>query len=167
MIDPKIVAEMVSMYEQGADVKAIAEEFGRAPSTVYALLRDQGIALRKDLGPSGFLDPELVETVLRDYAKGVPVTQIMAVTDLTQHTVYRILEEHGVETRRMAARKQKKTIAMAVNEAIQMYEDGAKLVAIQAQTGVYPQQLYAEMYKRAIPLRRDLHWPQGEEHEGV
>jgi transposase-like protein len=151
-----VVVEAVKMYEAGQSIKQIAEELDRAPSTIYALLHDAGVALKKDRpgGITSFLDAALVDQVIKDYVSGVPVVRIMKTSGLTQSTIYQILEEREIPRRRST--EMRKTHNRSLEEAVEMYKNGAKLVAIYMKTGVHANQLYQELHILNEPLRRDI-----------
>jgi len=151
----EILPEILRMYEAGQSVKAIATELDRAPSTIYALLQDAGVVLKKDRpGISSFLDSTLVDQVVKDYVDGVPVTRIMKTSELTQNTIYLILQEREIPRRRSPERR--KAHNESLDEAVEMYQNGEKLIAIHIRTGIHANQLYTEIYKRNMPLRREI-----------
>lgn len=156
-IPVEVINEMVEMYMAGHSVREVAEEFGRAPSTVYAVFQDAGVELRKESRESvcAHLEPKLVEWVVDDYVKGVPVAKMIKMTGLSQHTIYQILEEKEVPTRASPAER-RKVHSKSLEEAIQKYQAGDKLIKIYVDTGVGTNTLYAELYRRNIPLRREM-----------
>jgi len=153
----KDIETIEMMYNAGTSVKDIADEFGWAPSTIYAILEDAGVVMRKDQQKRpivDFLDEALVKQVTADYAKGVTVAKIKRTSGLSQHTIYRVLEDQGVPLRSSVEEKTRDD--ERVQRAVKMYKDGAKIIKIEVETGVASTMLYKELYKQGIPLRRDL-----------
>lgn len=150
-----VIGEAVKMYEAGQSIKQIAEELSRAPSTIYAWLQDADVVLKKDRpNISTLLDEGLVNQVVQDYVRGVSVAKIIRVTSLSQNTIYKILDEKEVPLRR--SEDFRKVVDKRLDQAVQMYKDGSKLIKIEVETGVQSTQLYKELYKQGVPLRRDI-----------
>lgn len=149
------ISQIAEMYEKGASVQEIAVEFDRARSTIYAMLQDAGVTLRENsTNIASFIDASLVNQVVQDYARGVTLAKIKRTSGLSQHTIYRILEQASVPLRGSASEKESDD--RRVEQAIQMYKDGFKLVKIEVDTGVSSTMLYKALYREGVPLRSEL-----------
>lgn len=137
--------EAIALAEQDIDINDIADELEVAASTVYRWLSEADVPLVKSVDKA---DPE---AVIEAYNQGVSVTKICARFDITYTTMYQILAEHDIPLRQSPELQKGRVLAM--DAAVQMYQEGHKLRTIQAETGVYSARLYVELEKRGIPLR--------------
>lgn len=152
-----LVKDAVTMYEGGATIAEIKNELGHSNTMIYQLLREGGVEpRRREETPLNILDvfPDVtIEKVVTAYVKGDSMVKIRKETELSYNTIYAILAAKKVPLRRTAGQSKEDP---ALEQAIRMYEDGAKLIMIEIETGVSQTRLYKELYLRKITLRRDI-----------
>lgn len=158
-IHQALVTTAVEMYEQGAAIGAICQELGRSTTTIYQLLREGGVEPKRraeavSVNIVDVLPPEMINAIVADYKANLSVARIMRVHDLTLYTLYKILDETKTPLRR--AEDYSGIVRMRLDHAVQMYKDGAKIIQIEVETGIQSTQLYKELYKQGISLRRDI-----------
>lgn len=154
-----LINDAVDMYNQGANIGTICQELGKSVTTVYQLLREGGIVPNRaqEGGPklvTLVLPEEVVKRVVADYLADVSMAKITRDTELTINTVYKILRETNTPLRR--GQDYQEVRHMRIEQAIRMYREGAKLIKIEMETGVQATQLYKELAKAGVQLRREM-----------
>jgi transposase len=144
--------EILVMFRAGASPYSIAEELGLGHQTIYRILREAGaMAIRGD--QIYHLSKEERAQLIEDYVRGDNVDEIRLRYKVSLELMYRMLSQAGIPRRHeqyLASRK------MALEDAIQMYREGAKLVDIKLATRVSASTLMYELRKRDVPMRTEL-----------
>lgn len=139
--------EAIQMAQDGIEVADIAHELEVSRSTVYRWFSEEGIEYRK---PGDAYRDNAAE-IIDAYNRGDSVSKICKEFSINHTMMYTILEEFDVPRRVTDATE--KGRVRALDTAVEMYVEGAKLRKIQAETGVYSARLYAELEKRGISNR--------------
>lgn len=153
-----LVDMAVNMYSQGANIADICREMEKSVTTVYQLLREGGIVPNRaqEGGPKRITDvlpKEIVDKVVADYVTDVSMARIIRNYELSVNSVYKILRETNTPLRR--GQDYREIRHDRIEQALRMYKDGAKLIKIEIETGIQSTQLYKELGKAGIPLRRE------------
>jgi transposase len=148
--------EAVEMYSAGMSEEAIADELGRAVSTVRGYLRAAGIKKGKP-GPSSPLD--MLDDIAKDLliekytTTDIPAAVLLREFGIGYMALYRLLKEKGIEPRNVSDAVQQ-AYQDRLDHAVKLYEQGVKVIAIRAETGISSRRMYEELAKREVPLRK-------------
>lgn len=100
-ISEQVRAEVVQAYKAGTSTAEVAGTYGIARQTVYKLLAEAGIEIRKDWRKA--LTPAGEDEVVQEYLAGRLVKDIAADRGLIPHTIRNIVRRRGVELRQRTA----------------------------------------------------------------
>lgn len=142
--------EIVEMHEGGLTLKGIAEEMDISVTAVRNVLKKYSRPTHKIAAAYN------EEDVIAQYVANEPVPEILATNKLNYAQLYRILQQHGIPTRRSIEADTKQD---RLEHAIELYQEGEPLWYIKEETGVHQPTLHAELHKRHITLRRQLTRP--------
>jgi transposase-like protein len=153
----EIQQEGVYMVQEGLSVAEAAAELGISETYLYQLLNRAGVELPGWRGNKTILslisDEVKEELVAVWLAKEAPMSVLLNKYGLSYNMLYRILREQGVdvggEIQAASDMRQER-----MEQAIKMYEEGAKLWQIKAETGVHQPVLHRELHMRGTELRR-------------
>lgn len=137
--------EIVQMWEAGLGLTQIASEFGTSTAIVRRHLATKGISPDQDVVKD--YEPAVIEA----YQKGVSIKAITLKHNISTAKVYDVLAKNDIPIRKVAQRDAKQR---QMDEAVQMYKDGAMLKEILAETGVPQPTLHNELHARGVRLRR-------------
>ena len=153
-MEPAREQEIVEMHSSGIGIGAIAAEMGVSTTTIRNVLKKYGQSTKQARSVA------TEDIIAEDYVNGDPVPDILVRHGINHSKLYAILARHGIETRRAAAVNGNK---LRLDQAVQMYEDGASIYSITEETGIAQPTLHAELHKRAVKLRR----PRGRISQGA
>ncbi len=141
-------ADAVQMFEAGMEIPDIATELGVSVPTVYRYLK----TLAVDQAPEGW-DEAVRATgeIVRDYAEGVPISEIARRYGTTRYCVEKLLVAEGahVGSRRKQAREDREKLV------VEAYRSGARIVDIAEQHGISTSYVYTVLARHKIaPTRR-------------
>lgn len=139
--------EIVEMHKAGLGLGAIAEELGLSTTAIRSVLQKYGISTRKIFATKD--EDEIIEEYL---AEG-PIPEILRKHTITYGKLYSILARHGIPTRKVLNKEGRK---LALNRAVEMYEEGYPIWKITEETGVHQPTLHTELHKRGVQLRRQF-----------
>jgi DNA-directed RNA polymerase specialized sigma24 family protein len=94
------IADVVQRYVAGESARALAAEFGVAPSALIRLLRERSIVVRQQV-----VSPELEQLMAQEYETGLTVAELKDKHGISHGAVLRALHRAGVEMRAKAPRK--------------------------------------------------------------
>jgi len=137
--------EILLMNEAGLTPEAIADEMGLSPAAIRSIVKKSG--LKTQPRKAGYS----VQDVIRDYEEGKALQSISAEYGISISTIYQVLSENDVPIRKI---KFANTRQRQLDEAVAMYEGGAKISVITAETGIHQPTLHTELSRRNVPLRR-------------
>jgi len=150
-----LVEEIVEMVQAGAPPTAIAEELGLSKVYVYDLMNRAGV---KPIAVKGSwiaeLGDEVVAEIVNAYTKGEVVRTILDKYELSYTKMYTILRHMGIEAREVIDQKQQSR-RERLDAAVNLYEEGAPIHLITADTGIGQPQLHNELRARKVTLRRE------------
>ena len=92
--------DVVQRYEAGESARALATEFGVAPSALIRLLRERNVVVRRQT-----ITPDQEETMARDYEFGMTVAELKEKHGISHGAVLRALHRLGVEMRAKAPKR--------------------------------------------------------------
>jgi transposase-like protein len=159
---PEEIAELqeeaTEMVKGGLSVAESASELGISETYLYQLLNRAGVKLPGWTGQRvtvlDLIADEVKEELVKVWlAKEMPVSVLLSRYGISYNTLYRILREQGVDVQ-AEVQVAEDMRAARMEQAIQMYLDGAKLWQIKAETGIHQPVLHAELHERGIELRR-------------
>lgn len=92
--------EIIKQYREGRSLKELAKILGKGPNAVKAVLKENGVEIRRRGGNQYRFSKNLNrKRVAAEYKKGVPITEIIKKFHIGGGTLYRILEEHNLSLR--------------------------------------------------------------------
>ena len=138
------VQEAVAMFDSGLGVAAIARELGVTTQTIRRALKDAG----KLVNPKATVDEE---AIAQAYSEGKAVPEILAVYSITYATLYKILSDHNIATRKVS---EATVTNLRLDRAVELYQAGVPLWSIKQETGIAQPTLHAALHQRGITLRR-------------
>lgn len=137
--------EIVEMHKGGLGLGAIAEEFSLSTTAIRRVLEKYGMSTKKVHATKD--EDEIIEL----YLEGGPIPEILTEHTITYGKLYSILARHGVPTRKVLNKEGRQ---LALDRAVEMYEEGYKIWKITDETGVHQPTLHAELHRRGVQLRR-------------
>lgn len=93
-LDESARRQIVAKYRQGATAKAIADSYGISKTALIALLRDAGVAIRRQP-----LSEDQLAHIVRRYEAGDSIYAIERATGIPKSSVGRALNVAGVNMR--------------------------------------------------------------------
>lgn len=143
------------MFEGGMEVTAIAEELGVTVGAIYQWLRALGISSRERTPLERILSPEEIEMLVEEYNTRVDesVSSILARYGVTMAMWNTYMIRHKIPKRGVAGSRAYEIKTGIMDVAIAMYNAGAQLWRIEADTGVKAASLNKELHRRGIVLR--------------
>ncbi|MET8006315.1 helix-turn-helix domain-containing protein [Nonomuraea glycinis] len=94
------VAAVVTAYQDGASVRALAKQHDVSHTVIHRRLIKAGVEMRPVGGPTGMTVPESVREAVADaYKDGVPMADIVAQFEVCDETVRRIADEAEIPRR--------------------------------------------------------------------
>lgn len=87
-------AAIVAEYEDGAEIKDLAAQYGVHRVSIYHYLDEAGIARRVR-----FMKPEQAKQAIQLYTEGASLAKVGERLGFAPHTVERALRKHGVALR--------------------------------------------------------------------
>jgi transposase-like protein len=151
--------EIIQMYLDDVPVQEIAAEMAISKTTIYALLKREGVSLRahQNIGQPSALEHMSeadIEAFLLDYRNTALSVQDVAfkwkMTSTTVYATLRLLQEPLRQTSKSHLESRKDQY----DHAVRMYEQGYFIWQIVAETGIDQPSLHKELHKRRTPLRR-------------
>lgn len=150
------VEDIIEMARAGLGVNVIAAEIQLAPSTVYRILSENDVDLKRYARESfrSWTPEEKDEFLARYYDLSVPILALLDQYHMTHPQLYTLLGEMGLPART----KRPEVVdakAAALEHALDLYQNTTLTIAeIFAETGVHQPTLHAEIRARDIPLRK-------------
>lgn len=139
--------EILEMYDNGVQVKAIAEEMQLSITAIRNALKKHG----RDLAAKKPIRDE--EAIINKYSQQVPMRDILEEYHLTYSMLYGILAKHQIASRKLTNTNSRQ---QRLDTAIKMYQEGFTLWEIARETGIAQPTLHAELHKRGVQLRRNF-----------
>lgn len=140
---------MCALREQHADVKEIAAEMERSPSTVYRVLEEEGMPASET---STALEPDREWKILQRIINKEPPGRIIKSEGISQMTFDRIVSESGVTVQ---ATQSRDDYSRRLDQAVELYQNtDLPMVQISDVTGISNFKINQEMHARRLPLRR-------------
>jgi transposase-like protein len=138
------------MWEGGVrDLNEIRLETGYTTTYIRTLLNTRGY----EVSTAKVRSDSEIDKICADYLNPeLKVRHVLKKWALSLNTLYNILDERGVPLRSVESPRR----SQGVEQAIQMYADGAPVKDISATTGLAPTALYIELQARGIPLRSTM-----------
>lgn len=137
--------EIIEMLIGKMSVRAIAEETGISEGSVRKVGIEAGVLAQRHE------EAHDIANIMEMYQDGTPVAEILATHNLTYATFYSVLARNNIPTRRVANEDSRKR---QLDEAVELYKQGMRIVEITEETGVTQPTLHLELHKRSVPLRR-------------
>lgn len=144
-MNAETISEILAMWDADQSVATIASELGISAQGVRNVLRSGG----KDLNRVVVTSKE--KEAVSAYVSGVSVPEILQKYGLTYSKLYTALAHSEVPLRRTVEAPGRKE---ALERALILYQEGAPLWKIKAETGIAQPTLHSELHIRNIPLRR-------------
>ena len=151
--------EVVKMYVEGKmGAPTISTEMGINLLTVYAILRRNGVPIRQ--AGERFMGPAISwEDIGADYQgdptngrAGMLMAELKVKYGVGEGVIYKVLKSLGIPLRSTTASEERQP---KLDAAVELYKRGVKTRVILVETGVYPNELYLEMTKLGLKLRRN------------
>jgi len=139
--------EIVEMYKAGLGLGAIAEEMDLSTTAIRNILQKHDV-------PTRITRPSTDEDkIVERYLTSEPIPGILKDFNISYGRLYSILARHGVPTRKVLNKQGRE---LALDKAVEMYEEGHLIWKITEETGVAQPTLHAELHKRGVSLRRQF-----------
>jgi hypothetical protein len=151
-VTDSVKATIMEMAIKGATPDVIAQEVNISISTVYHILKDEGLkAAHKSHG----IGKERSDEMCKKYVETqTPVSALLVEFGATHQQLYIALAERSIPTRALIFKEQvEKHGNVRMEKAIELYQQGCPGWKIDQETGVRPPDLYNEMHRRGLPLR--------------
>jgi hypothetical protein len=150
--------DILVALDGGLSVPRIAEEWGFSPQAIYTALREANIDVKERRNSSLLDEDEAKNLVHRFEVDLASPTALAKEFHMSLNKVYAVLEQYNVDIAKVKA-ENKRGSTLRIDTAVEMYQNGAKLREIKAQTGIYPAQLYTVLTERSIPIGRTYNGP--------
>ena len=92
-IDNEIENDIIKMYLEGYSCREVSEEYNTNPSTVFNILKRNGI----DIRTKGGIIKLPVNKIINDYNNGIRITDIAKQYNVNIKTIYNYLDKAGIE----------------------------------------------------------------------
>lgn len=149
---------VVGMAKAGFTAEQIHADFDFVPfSRIYRLAAAAGIRLAGEEGEARGPQREHIlknlEAMKEDYYAGMSLREFCEKWNVSRFSWYGALNSLGLDVRAYTE-TYKAAKEAQLEEAVSMYEGGAKIVDIYLETKVSQGKLYLELRRRGVPLRR-------------
>lgn len=129
-------------------------EMGQANFTLQQIAAEVGVSVPTVRSVVGKIPPKEhpdADQIVEDYNSAKPVSEILRVYELTYGDLYGILRNRNIQLRAVRERGGRE---LALDRAVELYQEGIGVLAIRAETGISMFKLYGELTKRGVELRR-------------
>jgi GcrA cell cycle regulator len=149
-LSPEVEAEIIGLYQSGAQRQQIMATVGVGKSTVSDVLSRNGVALRYPrTGPN----PERDALVVQMYKAGAERKDITAATGVPNSTITHVLKRNGVED----AHVRRSPVSSERAEAIaKLYLEGKSYAQIQQALGISRNSVAGIIYRRGIQRSEEI-----------
>jgi hypothetical protein len=133
------VAKMYKLYEQGATLKEVGEQFGRSESSVSACFKRAGLQTREKVGPGAQTRPRRspadgypVQEMYRVYQRGLTMDEVSRQFGISKPLVSILFKAAGLNVRSVGGQRAEHP----VQGMYELYEQGATLTEVGEEFGI-------------------------------
>lgn len=124
LITPEKEAEIISLYQQGFNLKKITTIYGVSPQRIKEIIEKNNIVIRTSKSYNIKLTPEKEAEIINLYQQGFSLKKIVDICNLSDSSVFKALHKNNVETNKIRGRQPKVVTPEQELEVINLYQQG-------------------------------------------